>query len=365
MRSVKNRTLGMTLAAIAMIATSCSSSKESVTPSQQGEGLSEQQGATPGVAEPLAMKPLAKPGERAEASKRAERREMDMEVFEELSPGELAQWWAYTRAKTADEYDLYLPLFAPVKLKMEVMGQGPLSVKQAVYSGVGSLLYYLPNAFEAVYKSEARPSECVPSWSDDPKQWDYFKAQCHRRIYDRLVQIKYDRPLYQSVGQVDPETLALILADLNALSQQGELLGAPSSHAYAAVAPAVHDYLLVWRAMEKEGLEKLQARFDKALDRYGMTYDEHDGRRGSITNVYEKVGRELGINGLYNYDYTRTIVGFWLRRSNDHTAEMLAETMSEVHGRLGGSMVRLGEVGEGDEEYFEGKADEGGPIICH
>ena len=326
-----------------------------------------QQAPPPGPTEPVAVTPQSAPqseeqlgvvlhvlppfeeddavasllGEQAEEWDKSDldERRMTLGRFRELEPEKLAEWWLLMRLKDAyrdQGVDADLP--TPLTLSLKDMGWDGVQVSHTVYTGVSTLSQSILNVFMSAYSGQDQPSECVDRYGR-PSGWNIYGERCRRFLYDTLVEMKYGRPLYEELGRLDAKTMALILADLDTLSQQDELIGAPAKQVYAVMAPALNDYLEVWAGMEKRGLEALRKEYKVLLERHGMT-EEAGPKDSSILEDYDKILKSLEIDALRNPYYGHTIVGFWLRRIDDGTAQVLVSSMERAQDRLSGRKSR-------------------------
>lgn len=265
----------------------------------------------------------------------------DVERFDRMDTMELLGVMAMVRVAQASSYEDRKPLEGGEEITLTYRlanstrdAKWERTVSQDIYSGVGALTYLVGDVFEEVYSSWSRPEVCVPKWGDGTG-WDYFDETCQNFVYNELFKKKYGVDLYAGVGRLSPEGVRVLLEELGKLEKDAPMLGTTASNVYQVVAPAVSDYLILWESIQGDSKrkKKLLKRYRDALAKRGMVRSE-DGRRDMVALYYDlDEEMHLGV-GLRHQDYSHTILGFWLRRMNDGTAEELAAFLQKTHEAL-------------------------------
>jgi hypothetical protein len=307
-----------------------STSPESTMPEPQAVSVEiEPEVALPGAG----VEPTFAPNEREEILGDLEEgldrdpRTLTPELYAQMSAQDIVEAMSSLRLSSAGQWDRRVPLDGDLSLD-------GLTISQGVYSGAGALTYLVGDFATPVYTQMKKPNECMASWGDDT-DWDYFNEPCQRIVYDEMIRIKYGRPLYRDLAKLDDKTLALILKDLDAIGADTPMLGSTAAHVYQAVAPAVHDYLLVWEAMGTKGRKSMHARYKKKLKKRGVLR-KGNATRDMVSFYYDLNEDDMPeVKGLHEDGYTHTIIGFWMRRIDDGTADDLVGFMRRSETKFG------------------------------
>ena len=264
----------------------------------------------------------------------------DVERFEGMDTVGLVEVMAMVRLVEASAYEQRKPLGEEVTLSYRLPNstedaKWSRTASEDIYTGVGALSYLVSSTFEQVYQSWSRPEVCVPRWGDG-KGWDYFDETCQNFVYNELFKRKYGVDLYEGVGRLSPEGVKVLLGELRGLEGDAAMLEATTSKVYQVLAPAVSDYLTVWKSLDGKQKKRLLKRYRDALAKRGMVRGE--GSTRDMIALYYDLDEAMHLHvGLRNPDYSHTILGFWLRRMNDGTAEELATFLEERQAKWGAS----------------------------
>ncbi len=259
------------------------------------------------------------------------------ERFKEQSTKEILAMMSYSRLKSAGAYDIRTSLDKSFKMFPPGVTSEDAAVRidRAVYSGVGAVTYLVNDSLNLVYTSLETPNECKASWGG-PGDWDFFNERCKYFIYNELVRMKYGRPLYKDVAEIDPKTLEMVFEDLGTIEADTPMLGSSAAHVYQAVAPAVHDYVKVWEAMQRGGkAKKMYAIYKRKLKKRGVL-SSGNATRDMASLYYDLYEDHMDRpEGLHDDSYVHTIVGFWMRRMHDGTAKDVLEFMKANEAKFG------------------------------
>lgn len=258
---------------------------------------------------------------------------VDHAYFKQMSAAQVVEWLSYNRLRRGEEdWDTFGELPAP----FDITDREASPVTDVLYTGVGSLPYLVHDISALVYTHiEELPRECM-NFEGEPNYFDVLNnsPDCKRFVYNEFIRIKYDRALFEAPAKLDPKTLSLVLNDLDEIDAHAPMLGHTARQVYQAIAPAVHDYLLVWQTMSTQR-KSMYARYKKALKTRGVLPKGSDD--DDMISFYDDLneGDMPEVEGLHDDSYVHTIIGFWMRRMDDGTAEELVSFMTRSEQKFG------------------------------
>lgn len=169
------------------------------------------------------------------------------------------------------------------------------------------------------------PFTCDARQNSKFEQLEAF-AICTIQEIDKLARLRLGKPLYAGIARFDPQTISMISDQLLAIPADTKMFGGERTLAqvYQQLDDGIPDYLETRAAIATHGDARALKTYQSMLKKRGVIYSPDTP---DMQAFYEDFARKLDLN------QSPYMLGFWLRRMDDGSAEVIHDTLLKAQLR--------------------------------